>query len=681
MRTNDVIEFVGDGVADLGITGVDLLTETGAELPKVRELGYGHCRLAAAVPSDTPYQSIADLAGLRVATAHPNTARRYFAEQRIPVDVIPISGAVEVAPRLGLAEAIVDLVSTGSTLVMNGLRPIGDILASEALLVANPTALVQRAGELTGIDTMIGAVIAARGRKYVMMNAPADKLVELEALLPGLESPSVIPLAHGGMIAIHSVVAPTRSGASCRASRRPGRRASSSCPSRRSSRDPAPALRLWRLDLRATPPDRAAHDAWAKLTRRGAVPDTAVRTVARAILDEVRTGGAAAVTTLSERYGGGRADGSLLLDAAILDAARDALPVELRDALEAAIANVRRFAEAQRPAGTAHRDRPGRRARAALDPASERRLLRAGRRRAVPVVADHDRRPRAGRRRRSASSSPPPPIATAPSTRSLPEPPGSWASRRSSSPAAPRPSARSPSGCRKIGLAPVDRIVGPGNAWVTAAKLEVAGEVAIDLPAGPSEGLVLADAHADPRTVAVDLITQAEHGPDSPAILVTTDEALADAVEVQVNERLATTLRRAVLERALGGARADRARTRRGPGHRPRERDAPEHLSIDVADPEAAAARITDAGSVFVGRWAPESAGDYATGANHVLPTGGLARACGPLAVETFGKFLQVQRLTRAGLATLRPTIRALAEAEGLHAHRDAVEARFTDDR
>jgi ATP phosphoribosyltransferase len=207
VRTNDVIEFVGDGVADLGVTGVDLLTETGAELPKVRELGYGRCRLAAAVPSDTPYQAIADLAGLRVATAHPNTARRYFAEQRIPVDVIPISGAVEVAPRLGLAEAIVDLVSTGSTLVMNGLRPIGDILASEALLVANPTALVQRADELTGVDTMLGAVLAARGRKYVMMNAPADKLEELEALLPGLESPSVIPLAHSGMIAIHSVVA------------------------------------------------------------------------------------------------------------------------------------------------------------------------------------------------------------------------------------------------------------------------------------------------------------------------------------------------------------------------------------------------------------------------------------------------------------------------------------------
>jgi ATP phosphoribosyltransferase len=206
VRTNDVIEFVGDGVADLGITGIDLLTETGAELPRLRELGYGRCRLTAAVPTDTAYKTVDELAGLRVATAHPNTARRFFAERRIPVDVIPISGAVEVAPRLGLAEAIVDLVSTGSTLVMNGLRPIGDVLSSEAVLVANPTAHRERGPELASIDTMISAVIAARGRKYLMMNAPSSHLAELERLLPGLESPSIIPLAHEGMIAIHSVV-------------------------------------------------------------------------------------------------------------------------------------------------------------------------------------------------------------------------------------------------------------------------------------------------------------------------------------------------------------------------------------------------------------------------------------------------------------------------------------------
>jgi ATP phosphoribosyltransferase len=206
VRTNDVIEFVGDGVADLGITGIDLLTETGAELPRVRDLGYGSCRLAAAVPNDTPYQAVEDLVGLRVATAHPNTTRRFFEARSIPVDVIPISGAVEVAPRLGLAEAIVDLVSTGSTMVMNGLRPIGDVLSSEAVLVANPTAHRERGAELIAIDTMLTSVISARGRKYLMMNAPAAKLAELEALLPGLESPSVIPLAHAGMIAIHSVV-------------------------------------------------------------------------------------------------------------------------------------------------------------------------------------------------------------------------------------------------------------------------------------------------------------------------------------------------------------------------------------------------------------------------------------------------------------------------------------------
>jgi ATP phosphoribosyltransferase len=206
VRTNDVIEFVGDGVADLGITGEDLLVETGAELPRIRALGYGQCRLAAAVPTDSTLRRVEDLAGLRAATAHPNTARRFFERAGVPVDVISISGAVEVAPRLGLAEAIVDLVSTGSTLVMNGLRPIADVLASEAILIANPTAQVERAEALAAIDTMLSAVIAARDRKYLMMNAPETHLRELEALLPGLESPSVIPLAHAGMIAIHAVV-------------------------------------------------------------------------------------------------------------------------------------------------------------------------------------------------------------------------------------------------------------------------------------------------------------------------------------------------------------------------------------------------------------------------------------------------------------------------------------------
>ncbi|MEO7664672.1 MAG: ATP phosphoribosyltransferase [Candidatus Limnocylindrales bacterium] len=206
VRASDVVEFVSDGVAELGITGQDLLAEARSSLEVTRALGYGRCRLAVAVPADAPQQSAADLQGLRIATAHPNAARAFFAREGLDVDVIALSGAVEVAPRLGLAEGIVDLVSTGSTLAMNGLRPIADVLASEAVLVTNPAASIEHAALISAIDTMLGSVIAARGRKYVMMNAPADHLAALEALLPGLESPSVIPLAHSGMIAIHSVV-------------------------------------------------------------------------------------------------------------------------------------------------------------------------------------------------------------------------------------------------------------------------------------------------------------------------------------------------------------------------------------------------------------------------------------------------------------------------------------------
>ncbi len=206
VRTNDIVEFVNDGVAELGITGLDLVAEANCGVPQLRTLGYGRCRLTIAVPNDSPFRAAEDLAGLRVATSHMSLTRRFFEQRRIPVNVIPVSGAAEVAPRLGLAEAIVDLVSTGTTLVGNGLRPIEEVFASEAVLLANERAISERDGALDTIQTMLSATLAARDRKYLMMNAPLSKAAELEDLLPGLESPSVIPLAHQGMIAIHSVV-------------------------------------------------------------------------------------------------------------------------------------------------------------------------------------------------------------------------------------------------------------------------------------------------------------------------------------------------------------------------------------------------------------------------------------------------------------------------------------------
>ena len=208
----------------------------------------------------------------------------------------------------------------------------------------------------------------------------------------------------------------------------------------------------------------------------------------------------------------------------------------------------------------------------------------------------------------------------------------------------------------------VDKIVGPGNRWVAAAKLLVSGRVGIDLPAGPSEVMVVADETADPALCAADLLAQAEHGPDSECVLVTTSPELAREVAQRVDgwQQVRTEVVDS-LEEAL--ARVDEY--------------APEHLELLVADPESAAARVRNAGSIFLGPSAPAVVGDYAAGANHVLPTGGLARAAGGLGLEAFLKPVQIVSATPEGLESMRETVAALAEAEGLPLHAAAVEARF----
>jgi len=236
-------------------------------------------------------------------------------------------------------------------------------------------------------------------------------------------------------------------------------------------------------------------------------------------------------------------------------------------------------------------------------------------------------------------------------------------------------------GLPEAGVPPVDRIVGPGNAWVTAAKLEVFGECGIDLPAGPSEVMVVADGTANPAHVASDLLSQAEHGPDSPALLVTWDRSLAAAVELELGRQLETAARKAILQRSLAAAALVVMAPNRGTALEFVNAYAPEHLSVVVDDVDEAVARLVNAGSLFVGPYAPESAGDYASGANHVLPTGGLARSCGALSTESYGKFIQVQRISRRGLASIRDAVEAISEAEGLMAHKRAVEMRFEGEK
>src|SRR5436190_10718978 len=202
VRAADIPEYVQDGVVQAGITGANLVAEAGVEVVTLTELGFARCSLQAAVPDDAPQRTLAELDGLRVATAYPHSTRALLEERGVDVELVPVSGSVEASTRLGLSDAIVDLVSTGSTASANGLRLVGKLLDSQAVLIGRgeSSPLLER------LELMLSAVVAARRRRYLMMNAPATALAAIRGVLPGMGSPTVLPLADEGQIAIHAAV-------------------------------------------------------------------------------------------------------------------------------------------------------------------------------------------------------------------------------------------------------------------------------------------------------------------------------------------------------------------------------------------------------------------------------------------------------------------------------------------
>jgi histidinol dehydrogenase len=411
----------------------------------------------------------------------------------------------------------------------------------------------------------------------------------------------------------------------------------------------------------------------AALLARSAVPSAEVRASAADIVASVRGRGDTALADANDRFGGGSGE---VIGEDVLAEAAAGLGSELTSALQAAIANVRTFHSPQRPEDSTVTTVEG-------------------------VVVERRWTPL-----RRVGAYVPGGSAPLPSTLIMTVVPAQAAGVGSVVVATPAgvdgtinpvllgtaallgvSEVRAMGGAQAIGalaygtetIQPVDKIVGPGNAWVTAAKLAVAGECSIDMPAGPSEALVLVDGAADPVHAAADLLAQAEHGPDSPVVLIGEDQVVLESVVAAAEALLGDLGRREVITKALGDhglvvladSIAEAIEFADGYG--------PEHVSIHLADPTDAVDRITSAGSVYVGEWSPEPVGDYATGANHVLPTGGLACSTSPLGVEDFGSWRQVQTLTHAGLAALRPTVSTLAAAEGLDAHRLAVEIRFRE--
>jgi ATP phosphoribosyltransferase len=206
VRNDDIPGYVADGVADAGIVGENTILEKAPQLRIVQKLGFGQCRLAIAVPAGRPYASSSDLDGLDIATSHPVILQRFLDERGVTASIHYVSGSVEVTPGIGLADAICDLVSSGGTLVSNGLKEVEEVMQTEAVLVAGTSLDEDRNGILEDLSFRMNAVRRARDYKYILLNVPNSSIDRVIELLPGMKSPTVMPLAEEGWSSLHSVV-------------------------------------------------------------------------------------------------------------------------------------------------------------------------------------------------------------------------------------------------------------------------------------------------------------------------------------------------------------------------------------------------------------------------------------------------------------------------------------------
>ncbi len=204
LRDDDIPEYVQDGIADLGIVGENVISETGVDVSFLQMLGFGKCTLKLAVQTHSTIENISDLNGKSIATSYPVILKKFLDEQSIKADIRTISGSVEIAPGLGLSDAIFDIVSTGGTLKSNGLKPFAEVMKSEAVLIGRKG--IENEDLIVELIQRIQSVLRAKETKYVVLNAEAKNLDKILALLPGVKSPTVVPLAEQGWVAIHTVI-------------------------------------------------------------------------------------------------------------------------------------------------------------------------------------------------------------------------------------------------------------------------------------------------------------------------------------------------------------------------------------------------------------------------------------------------------------------------------------------
>ena len=206
LRNGDIPQYLRDGVVDIAIIGKNVLIEKGNDITVAEKLGFSKCKVSLAIPKEVAYNSVNDFEGKRIATSYPNTVKNYLKEKNISADLHTISGSVEIAPNIGLADAICDIVSSGSTLFKNNLKEVEVMLKSEAVLAVSPKISEERKVLLEKLQFRIQSVLRARQSKYVLLNAPNEKLKDVIDLLPGMRSPTVLPLAEEGWSSVHTVI-------------------------------------------------------------------------------------------------------------------------------------------------------------------------------------------------------------------------------------------------------------------------------------------------------------------------------------------------------------------------------------------------------------------------------------------------------------------------------------------
>ena len=206
LRNSDIPQYIIDGVVDLAIVGENLLIEKGGDITSLLPLGFSKCKVSLAVPKSSEILSVKDFEGKKIATSYPVTLQKYLNENSVNADIHTISGSVEIAPNIGLADGICDIVSSGNTLFMNGLKELEVILRSQAVLVSNSNLSTSKKGILDKLLFRIKAVLASKNSKYILLNAPNDRLKEITEILPGMRSPTILPLAVSGWSSVHSVI-------------------------------------------------------------------------------------------------------------------------------------------------------------------------------------------------------------------------------------------------------------------------------------------------------------------------------------------------------------------------------------------------------------------------------------------------------------------------------------------